>query len=125
MVPLTQLLGPSVAGISHVRPRDCLVVNRDVSVLGLPAHEGFLQVVARRARDVQHILGIRAKQVLIREDHRDDSLSIINVRLKGYVAPIFALFYTLVSLIQRSIILGGRLLGDSELLSDCFMTSDT
>jgi hypothetical protein len=105
MVPLTQLLGPSVARISHVRSRDCLVVNRDMSVLGLPAHEGFLQIVARRARDVHHILGIRAKQVLIREDHRDDSLSIINVRLKGYVAPIFALFYTLVSLIQRSIIL--------------------
>jgi hypothetical protein len=105
MVPLTQLLGPSVARISHVRSRDCLVVNRDMSVLGLPAHEGFLQIVARRARDVHNIFGIRPKQVLIREDHRDDRLSIINVRLKGYVAPIFALFYTLVSLIQRSIIL--------------------
>lgn len=96
-----------------------------MSVVDLLGEDGFLQIIARRPRAVQHIFGIIAKEVLIRQDHRDYRLTVVNVRLKGYVTPIFALFDALVCLIKGRVILVGGLLSHPELFSHCFMSSPT
>ena len=123
-VPLGLYLCPSVTCIRYL-PWYCLVVDRDVRVVDLLGQDGFLQIIARRARAVKHIFGIIAKEVLIRQDHRDYRLAVVNVRLKGYVTPIFALFYALVSLIEGRVILVRGLLRHPELFSYCFMRSPT